>query len=130
MNTIIFKDETMTGTILNTWSLPIVYETLSVRDIIQARVYKEVDKYNETTSTYFNGLIQPDQTESTLNGYKMKKHRKINPEEQFQKAIEGFQSNSFMILINNRQVETLDEIIPIDENIEISFIKLIPLVGG
>ncbi len=130
MTTITFKDETMTGTVLNTWTEPVVYETMSVQDIIKVRVYREVEKYNENTSAYFNGFVQPDQAEATLNGYKMKKQRAIDPEEQYQKALKGFSSNGFILLINNRQANSLNEIVAIDENVEISFIKLVPLVGG
>lgn len=125
-----FKDETMAGQTLRAWTVPIVIDRITVREIIETRVTREVEKYNETCSDYYNGLVQPDETEVTLNGYKMNKTRRINPEEQCRKAIDGYKSNSYIILINNSQPESLDELIEIDENTEISFIKLIPLVGG
>lgn len=125
-----FKDETMSGKVLNTWTVPLVYERATVLDIIKVRVRKEVEKYNESVSDYFNGLIQPSDTELTLNGYKMKKKRKIDIEEQCLRAVEGFQTNQFILLYNNKQAESLEEVIEINENMEITFIKLTPLVGG
>ena len=125
-----FKDETMSGRVLFAWSVPIVFDRLTVREIIETRVRREVQKFNESVSEYYNGLVQPDETELTLNGFKMKNKRAIDTEEQCRKAIKGFASNAFILLANDRQLESLDEIVNIDENTEISFVKLTPLVGG
>ncbi|MCB1160665.1 MAG: hypothetical protein KDK45_24405 [Leptospiraceae bacterium] len=128
--TIQFKDETLNGVILQTFRIPIVFEKASVEEIIRTRVLREVEKYNETIAEYYNGLVQPDDAERTLNGFRMKKRKKIDPEKQCKEAIQGFENNAFILLYNNQQVDKLDEVLSIDENTEISFIKLTPLVGG
>lgn len=74
--------------------------------------------------------MQPDEAEKVLNGFRMKKKRTIDPQKQWEKALEGFSENAFIVLFNNQQVEDLEQVLAIDENTEISFIKLTPLVGG
>ena len=37
---------------------------------------------------------------------------------------------SFFLLIADRQAESLDEVFEIDLDCEVSFVKLVPLVGG
>lgn len=103
---------------------------ITVRELISGRVYQEVQAYNARLPEYFNGLIQPAEAEHTLNGYRMRQQRQIDWEVQFDKAIEAFQGNGFIILINDRQVDELDEFIEIQPDTSVTFLKLIPLVGG
>lgn len=124
------NDSTMSGKVQETWTIAVVFDRATVREIIEIRVKREVEKYNENCSQYFQGLVQPDETEKTLNGYKMRNVRTIDASEQCKKAIEGYEKNSFILLANDKQTEFLEQIIEINENTEITFIKLIPLVGG
>ena len=39
---------------------------------------------------YFRGLVQPTDTEQTLNGYKFRQLRRLDWEQQFEKAIAPF----------------------------------------
>jgi hypothetical protein len=105
-------------------------ETLTVREIIRLRVYQEVEAYNEQQSEYFNGLVQPSDTERTLNGYRLTKPRFLDWEQQFERAVEAFERNGFIVLIDKQQVESLDEVVTIAADTPVSFLKLVPLVGG
>ncbi len=124
------KDETFSGNVLNEIMLTLESEFLKVQDIIQARVYKEVEKYNNSLPEYFNGLVQPTEAEITLNGFRLKDKKKIDPEKQFYVACEAFQKNAFFILIDYKQATTLEDEVFITRDSEISFVKLTPLVGG
>jgi hypothetical protein len=130
MKTITLHDEGLTGHILNQITIQIEQERLTVRELIQLRVYKEVEHYNLHQTEYFNGLIQPTDAERVLNGYKMKERRKIDPEKQFYTALDAFQKNGFFILLDDRQAESLNEEILLNESTKVSFIRLTPLVGG
>ena len=57
-----------------------------MRDLIRARVYREVRDYNLDQPEYFQGLVQPSDAERSLNGFKMRKRRRIDPERQFELA--------------------------------------------
>jgi hypothetical protein len=105
-------------------------ETLTVREIIRLRVYQEVEAYNEQQSEHFNGFVQPSDTERTLNGYRLTKPRFIDWEEQFDRAVEAFERNGFIVLVDKQQVESLDEVVTIAADTPVSFLKLVPLVGG
>jgi hypothetical protein len=45
-------------------------------------------------------------------------------------ATNAFEQNGFLILINNQQAENLDEPIVIGPDTQVSFVTLVPLVGG
>lgn len=124
------KDETGTGKLINELNLLVNTSMLTVRELISQRVRAEVENYNKTKEEYFNGLVQPTESEKTLNGYKMKERKYINPEHQVNKALESFESNVFFIVANNRQLETLDEHILVDDETTLIFIKLVQLIGG
>ena len=103
---------------------------MAARELIRQRVEQEVAAYNATQSDYFRGLVQPTDSERSLNGYKLRKVRQIDPEQQFEKAISAFQINDFILLVNDRQIEDLDTELKLDEFAQVSFLKLIPLVRG
>jgi hypothetical protein len=75
-------------------------------------------------------LVQPNDTERTLNGFKFHKPRLVNPETQYEKALEAFVGNGFIVLVDNRQVENLDDEIALHPETSVTFLKLVPLVGG
>jgi hypothetical protein len=100
------------------------------REIIRERVFSEVQNYNEMRPEFFYGLVQPAESERVLNGFRMRAKKEINPQNQYQKAIEAFEQNGFIMLVNDLQIETLDEQIEIEPDMEITFLKLVPLVGG
>ena len=61
---------------------------------------------------------------------RLRKPREIDWKEQFKKACDAFTHNGFFILIDDRQAESLDEMIGLRHDTKVSFVKLVPLVGG
>jgi hypothetical protein len=114
----------------HTFTVHVTGETVSVRELIRARVFQEVEEYNQTLPTAFRMLVQPGEAERTLNGFKFSKPRQVNPQAQFDKAIQAFESNAFIVLVDDRQAETLDDEIALRPETHIAFLKLVPLVGG
>lgn len=128
--TIIIKDETAAGAVTHKVPVSFSSELVAVKDIIRARVYADVEAYNNKLPEYFTGLVQPNAAELTLNGYKMKERRKVDPEKQFRIALDAFAKNGYFMLIDNIQPESPDQMIVVTPQTEISFVKLTPLVGG
>lgn len=124
------RDETLGGDISNTQRISFSTLKVTVKDIIAERVRAEVDAYNNKAGDYFTGLVQPSDTEQALNSYKMQKRRFIDPEKQVAVALAAFSRNGFFILVNDKQAEDLDQVVDLDGAIEVSFVKLTPLVGG
>ncbi|WP_299152224.1 hypothetical protein [uncultured Christiangramia sp.] len=123
-------DESHTGDILNTIQLNIKDEIVRIKDIIAARVEAEVENYNAKIPEYFNGLIRPTDSEKTLNGFKLKKGRKIDAEKQVYIAYQAYENNGFIILIDDVQAESLEQEVLLEKTSAISFLKLTPLIGG
>ncbi len=112
------------------FTLALPSERITVRELIRARIDQEVQDYNSRQLEYFNGLVQPSDTELTLNGYRMKKVRALDPEKQYQQALESFEHNGFILLVDDRQVDSLDQVIQVSPATAVTFLKLVPLVGG
>ena len=125
-----FVDETTTGERRDAWHLEIFEERLPLREVIRRRVFQEVAEFNADQPELFQGLVQPSGTERELNGYRMRQRRRVDPEEQFQRAVESFSRNGFVVLVDDRQVEELDHEVELRRATEITFLKLVPLVGG
>ncbi|MCB2408281.1 hypothetical protein [Hymenobacter lucidus] len=125
------QDETVAGGILNRLELEIAQEMLTVRELIAQRVYQEVAAYNSRQQDIFQGLVQPTESERVLNGFRLlHKAKPIDTEIQLYKALEGFLQNSYFVLVNDRQVDSLEEEVWLGSGATASFIKLTPLVGG
>lgn len=103
---------------------------VTVRDIIEARVQKEVADYNQKLPEYFNGLVQPTNAEKTLNGYRVKERKVIDAEKQVYIALHAFGKNAYFVLVDNKQVESLEQEVTLSANSIVKFVKLTPLVGG
>jgi hypothetical protein len=129
-STLTIHDETASGQRTNTFTLDCLTERMTVRELIRARIYQEVQDYNHGEPEYFRGLVEPTAAERVLNGYKLKAKRRIDWNEQFQRALEAFGRNGFFVLVGDRQAESLDEQFEVKVDTEISFVKLVPLVGG
>lgn len=128
--TLTIHDESATGETLLELTLNVSAECISVRDLIRQRVYHEVEEYNRRKPGIFRGLVQPTDSERTLNGYRLKQPRTIDADTQLAKAIEAFGGNQVIMLVNDHQVESLDEEITIGPDTRVSFLRLTPLVGG
>ena len=119
--TLTIRDETANGSVTNELTLDVLTETITVRELIRSRVYQEVNDYNlrKRQDQAFRGLVTP-----------RRQGHEIDWKEQFSKACEAFERNGFFILIGDKQAESLDEEITLHQNEPLSFVKLVPLVGG
>jgi predicted oxidoreductase (fatty acid repression mutant protein) len=125
------KDETTAGRTLASLELQLEAERVTVRELIRARVHQEVRDYNAQTATnVFRGLVQPTDAEHELNGYRLRKARRIDPEEQTAAAISAFERGQILLLVDDRQVTELDDDVVLTPSSDVSFLKLVPLVGG
>jgi hypothetical protein len=105
-------------------------ERVTARELIKRRVRQEVQDYNTSTPETFRGLIKPSQAEEALNGFRLKKRTAVNADEQLKVAVEAFSRNGFLLLVDDQQLTSLDEVIGLTESSRVTFVKLVPLVGG
>ncbi|TDU81145.1 hypothetical protein EI77_00447 [Prosthecobacter fusiformis] len=124
-------DETLSGERVRAFTIESINERLPVREIIRARIWQEVQDYNsQARITTFWGLIQPTEEETRLNGKLGAIFKPVNWERQYKAALKAFETNGFFMLIGDRQASSLDEEFLIEADTEVSFVKLVPLVGG
>jgi hypothetical protein len=128
--TLTIRDETLSGEPLREWALEVAAEKMTVRELIRSRVYQEVQDYNLRCGPVFQGLVQPEEAEKALNGWKLRRPRPLDWKRQFDRAVEAFEKNQVLILVNDRQAESLDEEFAIGPQTRVSFLRLTPLVGG
>ena len=127
---ILISDELLSGTITNQFEIQIESDSITVEELISKRVMQEVEQYNSRLPEFFNGLIEPNDAEKTLNGFKLRKKQKIDAEKQMYVALNAFQKNGYFVLVDDSQVDDLNQIITLRGTSKISFVKLTPLIGG
>ncbi len=123
-------DETASGRKTAACTLDFLDERITVRELIRERVYQEVREFNAQARLEFHGLVRPTEATQTPTGYRVRPGRRIDWEEQFRRAVEAFETNGFFILVDDRQAESLDEEILLKPSTQVSFVKLVQLVGG
>ena len=129
---LLIRDETTAslGKPEHTFTVHISGERISLRELIRLRVTQEVEDFNSRQPAVFRMLVQPNEAEKTLNGFKFHKPRPVNPITQYEKAIEAFEGNGFIVLVDDYQIENLETEIVFQPETSITFLKLVPLVGG
>ena len=129
---LLIRDETTAslGKTEHTFTVHVSGEKISVRELIHQRVLQEVEEFNSRQPAVFRMLVQPNDTERTLNGFKFHKPRLVDPVTQYERAIEAFEGNGFIVLVDDHQIEGLDTEIALHPDTSVTFLKLVPLVGG
>src|SRR5215831_5207120 len=105
------------------------FPRITLRELLHSRVAREVESYNTNRPEIFQGLVQPEESERILNGYRLKRARPLDVDQQYERALRAFQTNGFLVLAGGRQIESLDEEIYLETATEVEFLKLVPLVG-
>ncbi|CAM5530568.1 hypothetical protein SGLAM104S_06997 [Streptomyces glaucescens] len=109
MAVVTFVDETTTGERSAARALDIAEERLTVRALIGRRVAAETAAHNARTT---RGEDRRD------------------PACQTELALRAFAGNGLLVLVGDRQVTDPDEEIRLVSGTEVTFLKLVPLVGG
>jgi hypothetical protein len=130
MATVRVRDETPSGKAIDTWVLLDLPTTITARELLRLRVREEVARYNAAKPEFYRGLVQPTDAEATLNGYRLREKRKLDWEKQADAACTAFKRNGFVMLVGDHQIDELDEVIDLTADPEVSFVRLVPLVGG
>jgi hypothetical protein len=110
--------------------MEILEERLTLRELIRRRIYQEVAEYHASNPEVFRGLVRPTDAEVALNGHRLRAPRRIDAERQVELATAAFARNGFIVLVDDRQVEELDDLVELRRDTEVTFLKLIALVGG
>ena len=124
------RDETTAGETINELLVSLERERLTVRELIRSRVYQEVSEYNARASGLYRGLVKPSEAERELNGYRMPSRKRIDWEKQYAAALRSFERSQLLVLVDDRQVESLEDEVELEPESSVSFLRLVPLAGG
>ncbi|MEU1373862.1 hypothetical protein ABZ442_09380 [Streptomyces triculaminicus] len=133
-------DETTSGERRDAWALEWPEARLTLREVIRRRVFEEVAALDAARAEGGHGLVKPTETERLLNGNgnatgtgtgtDQREARNTLPQKHYERALADFGRNGFLVLVGDRQIWDLDEEVDLTADAEITFLKLVPLVGG
>jgi hypothetical protein len=126
--TLSLHDETTAGEGRSAGTFQFDTASPTLREIIRLRVQQEVARFNAAEYEVFQGLIQPEESERILNGVRTRPV--LDWQQRFAKAIAAFKGNGFLVLLDDRQIMDLDETLHLTAQSKITFLRLVPLVGG
>ena len=127
--TLRIRDEAVSGELLGESVLEFITERITVRELIRSRVYQEVQDHNLRRSTGSTQLVQLGTPGRVRNG-KAHTGRPVDWKQQVELAIQAFEQNRVIIVVGDRQAESLDDEISIAPETCVTFLKIVPLVGG
>lgn len=111
--------------------LPDLPDRIRARELIRTHVREEVARYNLDRALPFQGLVVPTDAERSLNTATRRAERPVlDWEEHADLAERAFEKQRFVLIVGDRQVESLEENVDLTGEPEIVFVKLIPLAGG
>jgi len=121
--TLTVRDETTAGDALAELELQLEAEETTVAELIRARVHQEVRAHNASGDARFSGLVAP--AERQLN-----QRRTVDADAQTAVALRAFERGHVLVLVDDRQVEALEQPVTLRPGSTVTFLKLVPLVGG
>ena len=127
---VVVYDESSSGERLNTVRLRLPTMQVSLRDLIRARVQQEAQRFNLERPVVFRALVQPSEAQEIDRGFRLAQHRDVDWERQADAALDAFGNRSFFVLLNGRDVDDLDASVDLSPPNEISFVRMMPVIGG
>lgn len=104
---------------------------ISARELIAERVRAECDnRLFDRKGRMAVPLVEPSARERELNGHGRIWDRRTDAENRINVAHDAFGRNAYVMLVDDRQVVDLDEIVELKDNSVVTFLRLTPLVGG
>lgn len=121
-------DETATGERHDALTLRVVGDSITVRELITRRVEAEVALHNAGGSApVHKSLVAPNRHQA---GIRTRTSQRVDADEQVKIALEAFRRNGFFVLVDDCQVPSLDDPVPVARTGTVSFLRLLPLFGS
>lgn len=124
-------DETTGGGRCEALVLSLPHPTITVRELIRTRIFEEVQRFNlAAPSGPYVGFVQPTDAEVAVKGVRVRPGRKLDWHQQAEAALAAFAVQRLLVLVDDRQALSLDQEIEVHDSTEVTFLNLVPLVGG
>ena len=86
--------------------------------------------FTEPTTSIRTVILSSSRRCLSMDADKMKDRKKVDGEKQYLVVLDAFSKNGYFVLIDSIQAESLEQMVVINDETEVSFVKLTPLVGG
>ena len=113
-----------------TFTLDFQCEQITVEELIRSHVYQSVKERTAKKSQQPkpHSTIQPSLEEIALNG--VRKEAAIDWQAEFEKTKEAFRKRQIFVLVDGKQMSSLQDTINIAASTDVRFLRLTFLVGG
>ena len=106
--------------------LRLASERATLRQLLKHRIDEEVAEINAGKAAALS-LVTP---EERRGAGKKPTPRPVDAERQLAAAVEAFERRRIVVIVGRQQILDLDEPFGIEPGAEVTFLKLVPLVGG
>ena len=103
---------------------------VTVRDIIVERVRQEALRRNKGGGLKRPALVEPGPVEQLLNPPQPRAVKPVDVERQCEIALQAFKDRGFVLLVDDRHLDSLDDEVELGAESRVTFLRLVPLVGG
>ena len=115
-----------TGQRLSDVRLVLPAARLTVRELIALKVRQEVEEcLNQQRSALSGEYLAPEELLGTVSSTPPGPVR-----DEIVRAQQAFAARAYMIVVDNRRVWGLEEVLTLGPTTQVEFIKILPLVGG
>lgn len=122
--TLTVRDRSTDGRLPYEATLDFLTDRVSVRELIRSRVYQEVQDQKLHPAGSSRGLVQPPDLDGAEG------RAELDWTVRYELALKAFEWRQFVVLVDDRQLDDLDAEIEIKPGTVVTFLKLVPLVGG
>ena len=103
---------------------------LTAAELIAERVRAECDRrLTDAAGALAAPLVTPTAEEQALNASDERRPAE-ETETQVARALDAFAAGAFLLLVDDRQVESAEEPVRLSDGTVVTFLRLTPLVGG
>lgn len=122
MRRVVVVDETTAGARVEGLVLEFFAPKITVRTLIESRIAAEVESHAAERLEARGGwtaLVTPSAGVS-----------RVDVGKQVETAVRAFETGRLLVLLPGGQAESLEDTLSLEEDAEVTFLRLVPLVGG
>ena len=121
------------------FTLRLASERISARDIVAKHVRDEIDRLNDLArrrhaehdrvASFLVG-DHSNELERKLNKPNRKGPKTLEPTEEVKAALDAIEARQVIVLFDDLEIEDLDADLTVTDQSKVTFLRLVPLVGG
>ncbi len=113
------------------WPLALPAATIRLRDLIRAKVAREVAEYaGGRRRMVGKEYLTLDELAAFQAAAGRGEAIRLEVEEQVRKALKAFEEGDYMVTVGTREVHDLDAEVTVEPGARIQFLRLLPVAGG